>query len=203
MNTTSNNTNQIMRERLTILYCAAIERGDLEVINEILEKAIEDADLAQMIFQTSVELVGLQEQEAAEVILLGLKANRVGDLAQQTMTDQESESKEDYLPPVTVRTVLTNLQEDTDLSVNVRNEAARAQRELKAGDTELPTDLSLRGVEDLLRSVGLNLSESAKNLFRRAAIFISMGRENQQMNLAAARKQSKRKQNNPDRENKK
>lgn len=203
MNTRTNNLNRNERERLAILYCAAFERGDLELINKVLEDAAEDDNLAQMIFQSSLELIGQDEREVADKILFDLEAKHVGQIVQQKVSNELFESSEEIqLPTVTVRSILANLQEDSSINTSVRNEAAKAQQELKAGDVSLPTDLSLRGVENLLRSVGLHLSESAKSLFRRVAIFKSMGLENQEMRLAATRKQrnSKRKQKKNDEE---
>jgi len=197
MNTRINNLNRTQRERLTILYCAAFERGDLELINKVLENAAEDDELAQMIFQTSLELIGQDEREMADKILFDLEAKHVGQIVQQKVSNELFESGEEIqLPPVTVRSVLANLQEDSSINTNVRNEAAKAQQDLKAGDVSLPADLSLHGVENFLRSVGLHLSESAKSLFRRVAIFKSIGLENQEIRLAATRRQHspKRKQ---------
>lgn len=191
--TNPNNLNEKDRERLTILYCAALEDGNFDVTDKILNYAVADSELEKMIFGIEAEM--LEEdggREMLESLLLDLKKTRVKNLAEQSLPSGVLDSDaEDFatLPPLTVRTIFARLQEDATLKAAVRREVADAQRQMRTGDAELPVDLSVRGIEKLLRSVGVGLGEAAQKFFRQAAVLLKMSRETDEIQLAATRKQ--------------
>jgi len=189
--TNPNNLNEKDRERLTILYCAALEDGDFDGTDKILKYAVADSELEKMIFGIEAEM--LEEdggREMLDSLLLDLKETRVKNLAEQSLSSGVLDSDaEDFAPPLTVRTIFARLQEDATLKAAVRREVAAAQRQMRTGDAELPVDLSVRGIEKLLRSVGVGLSEAAQKFFRQAAVLLKMSRETDEIQLAATRKQ--------------
>lgn len=189
--TNTNNLTNNERERLAILYCAALERGDFETVGEILERAGADSELERMILGISEESLNKNEQAEIEAIILNSSKIRVRELAESHISSGVPEFEEEQLslPPLTVRTVLARLQEDVNVKNTIRREVADAQRELRTGDVDLPSDLSFGNVEKMLRSLGLRLSETAQKFVRRTAIFMSMAREENETRLAATRRQ--------------
>lgn len=64
-----NNLTQIERERLIILYIAAVERGEFETVGKILEAAAADAELERMIFASEAEMLDDETRKIAERII--------------------------------------------------------------------------------------------------------------------------------------
>ena len=64
---------RIHRERQTILYICAVERGELETVNAILEEAENDADLWNLLDAANAEMLTDEDRAAAADLLESLK----------------------------------------------------------------------------------------------------------------------------------
>ena len=185
-----NNLTPKDRERLIIQYCAALERGDFEITQTILERAAEDAELEKMIFEIEAELLEDDGQAAIEEMLLDLGKARIRELAERHLPSGVFEADEETaLSAPTVRSIFARMQEDRTLKAWVRREAAEAQSQMKIGDAQLPSNLSIPGIEKLFRAIGIKLSEPAKKFFWQTAVLLQMAREDNEIQLAATRKQ--------------
>lgn len=175
---------QRQREELLCRYDSALERGDFDVMARILQEAESDSLLERMILEfheaSLAEEDATAEQGDAEIVRqLILKCIPSG-LAHQASSDP---------PPLTVSEVIDRLRSEGSLLTSTAQEEGSAIRQLRQSDAPLPKDLSKRSVRQLFEQMGLSLSDRFQKLFREAAIFLSMGREQQSAQMAAARRQ--------------
>lgn len=182
---------QLDREKAAFLYSSALERGDFETVALVLAEAQQDATLERMLLEIN-ELFGRECDDAlaAEAVLSEDSA-----LVEQILRDcvpsglSNADEDEAELPPLTVHTVLAQMQEDPSLKASVRQEAASLKRTLQQSDVPLPGDLSQRGVRYFFSEMGVSAGELLQKMFRQAAIFLAMGREQDMAQLAATRRQ--------------
>lgn len=194
-NAEKEHTTQLEREKAVFLYSAALERGDFETVTLMLEKAQQDAVLEQMILEVN-EVFGFEHDRIlSEEIALSAEAAQVKQILYDAMPSSMHNAEEEAaeLPPLTVLSVLAQMQEDSTLNPQIRQEAARVQKTLRQeADVPLPADLSQRNVRRLLGEIGVSVGEHLQKMFRQAAIFLAMGREQGLAQLAATRRQNER-----------
>lgn len=194
-NAQTNQMSHLDREKVLFLYSSALERGDFETVALMLEEAQEDTQLLQMILEMNEALGREHDEELAAEVALAEDSARVEQILRECVPsgapgpagDGEAE-----LPPLTVRSVLARMQEDSSLGANIRQEAARLQRALRQPDAPLTEDLSQRGVSRLFGELGVSASDLVQKMFRRVALLLTMSREQDMAQLAAARRQQRR-----------
>jgi hypothetical protein len=94
------------------------------------------------------------------------------------------------LPPLTVSDVCAHIQ--TKVAVKGRDtEAGSVMRELRLSDVPLPQELTGRGLRQFFTNLGVAASEKFQEIFRDAAIFLSMSREQGAAHMSAARRQGR------------
>lgn len=181
---------QLEREKKAFLYSSALERGDFETIALMLEEAQRDATLERMILEIN-EVLGRECDEAlATESVLAEDSARIEQILRECVpSGLPGAAEEEELPPLTVHTVLAQMQEDSSLKVSVRQEAASLRQMLHQDDVPLPGDLSRRSVRHFFNELGVTTGELLQKMFRQAAIFLAMGREQDMAQLAATRRQ--------------
>jgi hypothetical protein len=198
-NTEKEQMSQLEREKAVFLYSAALERGDFETVAVMLEEAQHDAALEQMILEVN-EVFGTEhDRSLSEEIVLAADAAQVREILRDCMPSaiQDVEQEAMELPPLTVRGVLAQMQEDSTLNPHIRQEVSRVQQTLRQeADVLLPGDLSQRNVRQFFGEIGVSVGEHLQKMFRQAAIFLSMGREQDMAQLAATRRQRERRTTN-------
>lgn len=186
---------QLDRERVVFLYGAALERGDFETVTLMLAEAEHDQTLEDMILEVNEVFGGEHDLLIEQQTALALDAEKVRQTLRDTMLSATQDTGEESteLPPLTVGSVLAQMQEDSALAPQVRREAARVQQTLRQeADAPLPGDLSPRNVRAFLGELGVSVGDRLQRLFRQAAIFLAMGREQDMAQLAATRRQRER-----------
>lgn len=188
----------IQRERWLYSYFCALERGDFDSVAAVLCEAECDPALERMILEVNEGLI-----DEHTLIVADEEAELVRELIRQHLTSALPEEAEEIeLPPLTVGDVVSRLQNDSDLWQQARREDASTIELLRRSDELLPENLSLRGVRHLFERLRVKATERFEELFREAAIFLSMGREQGIARLAAARRQRQsRKQKNEEEKN--
>jgi hypothetical protein len=190
---------ELAREKAVFQYTAALERGDFETITTLLAEAEGDALLEQMILEVNEVLTEEYAQSQTLPMTLAEDAEQVRQIVDECLTSAISVEEDDlvYLPPLTVSTVFAQMQEDSSLQPQLRREAATIQQAIRSSDVPLPSDLTQRNVRQLFRELGMAVETRLEKVFRQAAIFLSMGREQQMAQLAATRRQRRTKTPNP------
>ena len=178
------------RERVAFLYTMALEYGDLETVQSILDQAERDSVLERILLEVNDSLA-----HENDLVLPGeamfADAARVQQIVRECLPSAEidTEESESQLPALTIRHVLAQMQDDLTLKGQFRQEAAALERGLQVQDIVLPSDLSQRSVHKFFKDLGLSAGERLQRLFRQAAIFLAMGREQHISQLAAARRE--------------
>jgi hypothetical protein len=182
---------QLDREKAAFLYSSALERGDFETVALMLEEAQRDATLERMIIEINEEFGRECDESLVTEAVLAEDAARVEQILRECVPSGSPGAAEDdaELPPLTVHTVLAQMQEDSSLKASVRQEAASLRGTLRQADVPLPGDLSQRGVRHFFSELGVTAGELLQKMFRQAAIFLAMGREQDMAQLAATRRQ--------------
>jgi hypothetical protein len=178
------------RERIAFLYTMALEYGDLETVQSILDQAERDSVLERILLEVNDSLA-----HENDLVLPGeamfADAARVQQIVRECLPSAEIdiEESESQLPALTIRHVLAQMQDDLTLKGQFRQEAAALEGRLQVQDIVLPSDLSQRSVHKFFKDLGLSAGERLQRLFRQAAIFLAMGREQHISQLAAARRE--------------
>jgi hypothetical protein len=190
-NAQTNPLTHLDREKALFLYSSALERGDFETVSLMLEEARNDAQLEQMILELTEELGREYDRELAAEAVLAEDSARVKQILRECVPSGAfgAVSDETELPPLTVRSVLARMQEDSSLGANIRQEAARLQGTLQQTDVPLPENLSQHSISHLFGEMGLTAGSLVQKMFRRIALLLTMSREQDMSQLAAARRQ--------------
>jgi hypothetical protein len=173
------------REKALYLYSSALERGDFETVEAILQQAEIDLALEQMIL------------ELDEVLQSGFANTRQADdavliqrlLQQYLPTALETNDAEVELPPLLISDVLARMKTDSAFNGQLGSEIQIIAKQLPQADIPVPEHLSLQGVRHFLEQLNLSVSVRFQKLFRDTAIFLLMGRKQGMAHLAAARHQ--------------
>lgn len=178
------------RERAAFLYTTALEYGDFETVQSILKQAERDSVLERILLEVNDALAHENDLVLPGEALFA-DAARVQQIVLECLYSAEidTEESESQLPALTIRQVLAQMQDDVTLKRQFRQEAATLQHQLQVQDRVLPSDLSQRSVHTFFKDSGLSIGERLLRLFRQAAIFLAMGREQHISQLAAARRE--------------
>jgi hypothetical protein len=178
------------RERTAFLYTTALEYGDFETVRSILKQAERDSVLERILLEVNDALAHENDLVLPGEVLFA-DAARVQQIVRECLPSAEidTEESESQLPALTVRHVLAQMEDDVTLKTQLRQEAAALQQRREVQDIVIPSDLSQRSVHKFFKDLGLSVGDRLQRLFRQAAIFLAMGREQHISQLAAARRE--------------
>ena len=182
------NRERLAREKALYLYANALERGDFATIETILEQATHDAELEQMIFELHEAYQDEQERvhtDDATLVRELLREHLPSGLA----TPQDASLE---IPPLTVGEVCASLQTKAAIQGVDSREVKVLAEQLRQSDAHLPEELTGRKLRQFFAQMGVLASERFQEIFREAAIFLSMSREQGMARLSAARREPQR-----------
>jgi hypothetical protein len=181
---------QFVREKALHRYVSAFEQGDFDTMDEVLQQAMTDPFLEEMIMEAHEYFQGDEK-----VTLLQKDAEKILDLVVQHLPSGIPDEEEAIsIPPLTMSDVLMSLQEDTTIQGSLRQEAQRIHAKLSSSPPSLPENLGLREVSQLFAHLNIQVSARLQKQFREKAIFLAMGRQRGIAQLAAARRQKTKRQ---------
>lgn len=171
-----------LRDRALHRYIAAMEQGDTEGIAAILEMALDDPELDELISEVNE---AYEEEEG--LTPTARDADLVRDLLQKHFASA-FEDEEVEVAPLEVRQVADRLERDPRVPSTDRG----ANRSLRDVSVALPRRLDRRGMERLKRDLGVEASERFWRRFKDAAIVMEIGRANSLGRLAAREENERR-----------
>lgn len=176
---------QLAREKALYLYISAFERGDSDKMDAVLQQAMYDPLLEEMIMEAheyylAEEKVKLREEDFAKILDLIVRYLPSG------IPDEEEVIA---IPPLTIGDVFDKLQEDRNIQGSMKQEAQQINSKLVQADVPLPENLAMKSVYHLFEQLGVVVSAKLQKLFREKAIFLSMTRQQGIAQLAATRRQ--------------
>jgi hypothetical protein len=181
---------QLAREKALYLYINAFEQGDFDKMEAVLQQAIYDPLLEEMIMEAheyylAEENVKLREEDFAKILDLVVR------YLPSAIPDEEEAI---VIPRLTIGDVFTKLQEDKDVQRSVKQEVRQVNAKIMQPDLPLPENLAKKNVYRLFEQLGVVVSEKLQKLFREKAIFLSMARQQGIAQLAATRRQKTQRQ---------
>jgi len=168
---------EITRMKAVHQYIQALERGDLDAATQVLEAALNDAELDRILAE--VEQAYLQEQGLTP---MAADAQLVHNLVRDHLPSAFAEETPADAP-LTVGEVAARLQADR----RVPSTDDEAHRQLLSSTLPLPTWLSLPAIRKLASNIGVAASDRFWRAFRDTAITMGMGRSHSHAQWAAAR----------------
>lgn len=176
---------QQQRETLLYEYSRALERGDFETLERVLQQAEADPALEPLILE--INHVFIDEDES---VAQSGDADFVRQLTHIHIVSGIVEDDEGMeLPPLTVGQIVGELQREPELWRRMRHEDATTLDRLRHSEEPLPDHLTERGVRLFFERLRVSVSTRFQELFRETAIFLSIGREQGMAKMAATRKQ--------------
>jgi hypothetical protein len=190
---------QLAREKALYLYISAFERGDFDKMEAVLQQAMYDPQLEEMIMEAheyylAEEKVKLREEDFAKILDLVVRY-----LPSGIPYEEEAIA----IPPLTIGDVFGKLQEDKSIQGSIKQEVQQVNAKLAQADVPLPENLAMKSVYRLFEQLGVAVSAKLQKLFREKAIFLSMTRQQGIAQLAATRRQKTQRQRKPRREEEK
>ena len=177
---------QLAREKALYLYANALERGDFATLETILEQAEHDLGLEQMIFELHEAYQDEYEPAHAD------DAATVRELIREHLPSGLATPDEDLeILPLTVSDVCASLQTKAAIQGGSAGEVKALTEQLRQNQTPLPEELTGRKLRQFFAQLGVSASDRFRELFREAAIFLSVSREQDMARLSAARHQSR------------
>ncbi|MFN3650411.1 MAG: hypothetical protein ACK47B_12610 [Armatimonadota bacterium] len=172
----------LRRERLAYRYVRALDRGDLEDVEAVLEAAMDDPLLSHALSE-----IDLAYQDELSLVPAPADVRLVRELLRKHFNSAGSDEAEEELAeePLTVSDVAVRLQHEKRVPAGDRE----ANRRLLGSHLVVPGFLNLEAVRQLARETGVEASERFWRLFRETAIMLGIGRSHQQSQMAAAREQ--------------
>lgn len=176
---------QFAREKALHRYINAFEHGDFDTMEEVLQQAMTDSLLEEMIMEAheyfqDEEKITLQKEDVAKILEL---------VVQHLPSGIPDEEEPIGIPSLTISDVLLGLQEDTTLQSSLRQEVQQVHAKLPSSSPLLPEKLGLKDVSQLFVQLNIPVSARLQKLFREKAIILAMGRQRGIAQLAAARRQ--------------
>ena len=181
---------QFAREKALHRYISAFDRGDFDIMDEVLQQAMIDPLLEEMIMEAHDSL--LEEEKAT---LREEDATKILHLIEQHLPSAIPDEAIS-IPDLTISDVLIGLQEDTTLQLSLRQEAQKIHTKVSSSPPLLPEKLGLAEVSQLFVSLNIQVSAKLQKSFRDKAIILAMGRQRGLAQLAAARRQKTQHQRN-------
>jgi hypothetical protein len=181
---------QLAREKALYLYISAFEHGDSDVMTAVLQQAMSDPLMEEMIMEAheyylAEEKVTLREEDFAKVLNL---------VMQHLPSGLPDEEEAIAIPPLTMADVFDKLQQDRTIQGSIKQEAQQIRSKLSQVNPELPENLAIKNVYRLFEQLGIAVSTKLQKLFREKAIFLAMGRQQGMAQLAATRRQKRQNQ---------
>lgn len=164
-----------LRDRALHRYITALERGDTDGVAAILEMALDDPELDQLISEVNQTF---EEEEA--LIPTANDAELVRDLLHKHFASAFEDEKVETVP-FEVRDVAYRLERDP----RVPSADRKTNRSLRGVNVALPRRLDRRGMERLKKDLHVEASERFWRRFKDAAIAMEIGRANSLGRLAA------------------
>lgn len=177
----SNDRVDIEREKAIAQYILAFDRGDLDALAQILDRAAEDPELDRQIASINGVLhaeAGLPKPEDQAQVVRGLLLRYFPD-----------ESAAPVVKPLTVSEVAFRLQADYTSSRAISEHDREVNRQLLASSISVSLPVNVMSVARLAAQLQLSASEAYWDAFRRTAVLLSMARQRGEIELAAARRQ--------------
>jgi hypothetical protein len=175
----------LAREKALYCYISAFERGDFEEMDRVLQQAMFDPLLDEMIMQAheyyqAEEKIALREEDFAKIRQL---------VMQHLPSGIPDEDEAIDIPPLTVSDVFDKLQEDRTVQGSLKQEVQQIRSTLGQGEMPLPENLAIKNIYRFFEQLGVAMSARLQKLFREKAIFLSMARQQGIAQLAATRRQ--------------
>lgn len=181
---------QLARERALYRYLCAFERADFDTMDVILQEAEQDPVLDRMIQEAHEGYLVEEKIQVQEAV-----REKVQALVLHYLSTGVWEPEEDLgIPPVTLEAVLTQLQRDQTVPAPAQEELVQIGRRLPSTPQPLPETLSVSSITRLFEQLGVRVSRRVQKLFRDKAILLSMGRQQGMAQLAATRRQQRKRQ---------
>jgi hypothetical protein len=174
------------RDQTIDRYLQALDQGDIDTIETILDQAASDPALDRLIHEVNV---ALYVEDGLDAFVTD--AEKVRTLARQHLRSafvDETEVEAIIECPLTVGDVVARLQADRQIALSDQE----ASRTLLGSGVELPDEITTRTISELARCIGVAASEQFWRVFRETAIMLGLGHSNAQAHLAAAREQRRR-----------
>jgi hypothetical protein len=167
-------------------YIQALDQGDIDTIEAILDQAAFDPVLGRLIHEVNAALYVEDELDTFEI-----DAEQVRTLARQHLQNaflNTVEADRVIERPLTVGDVVARLQADRKIALPDHE----ASRMLLGSVEELPDEVTTRTIRELAGRLGVAASEQFWRVFREAAIMLGLSHSHAQAYLAAAREQRRR-----------
>lgn len=174
---------QFGREKALHHYVSAFEHGDLDAMDEVLEQAMTDPFLEEMIIEAheyfhEEEKSTLREKDTTTI--LNLVAQHLPSAIPDEVID---------IPDLTMSDVLISLLENPTLQGTLKQEIQKIHAKIQSSPPLLPEKLGLTEISQLFAHLHIPVSAKLQKLFRDKAIILSMGHQQGVEQLAAARRQ--------------
>ncbi len=171
-----------MRDRALHRYIEAMERGDADGVAAILELAVDDSELDKLISEVNE---AYEEEEG--LTPTARDAELVRDLVHKHFANA-FEDEEAETAPLEVRHVANLLERDPQVPSADRE----TNSSLRGVNVTLPRRLDRRGMEQLKRDLGMEVSERFWRRFKDQAVVMEIGRANSLGRLAAREENERR-----------
>jgi hypothetical protein len=171
------------QEKALYRYIDAFEHGDLDVMDEVLEQAMADPFLEEMIMEAheyfyGEEKLALDKKDAARILDL-ITQYVPSTLSNEVIT----------IPDLTISDVLISLLENSTFQGALKQEIQKIHAEIQSFPLLLPEKLGRAEVSQLFAHLNIPVSAKLQRLFRDKAILLSIGHQQGVERLAAARRQ--------------
>ncbi len=171
-----------LRDRALHRYITALERGDMDGIATILEVAVDDPELDELISE-----VNQAYQEEEGLTPTADDAKLVRNLLQNNFASA-FEDEEAKIAPLEVKEVVARLESDR----RVPSADQEANRSLRDVHIVLPRQLGRQEMEGLKEGLHVEASERFWRRFKDTAIMMEIGRANDPSRLAAREERARR-----------
>lgn len=186
---------QTASEKAFYIYTSALERGNLDIVQTVLAQAEQNPTLEQMILDLNELYAQEADQERAEDKAVQVVQNLAAiHLLSATPFVPRAEASEAEIPPLRISDVLARMQSEAAAQGRSTKEVEVIIWQLRdQPGLALPQVLSKNAISRLFQQLGLSTSPFIQKAFRDKAIEMSMGREQHEAQLAAARRQKQSK----------
>jgi hypothetical protein len=176
---------RIAREKALHRYMDAFERGDFDILSQVLVQAEQDSELEDLIWQVHAAYAAEEELERREHDI-----EQVRQLLRRHLpSGWEMPLSIEDMPPLTVSDVVARMQADEAVHGSIKPELNSFVQRLRRSSEVLPENLGKHGVRDLFARLGVQASKQLQKLFSETALFLTSGRQQGMAQLAATRRQ--------------
>jgi hypothetical protein len=176
---------RLAREKAIITYIEAYERGDFDTMTMILQQAVHDSELGDLIWDVLATYQAEEEDERRESDVILVRQL----LRQHLPSGWETVPEVADIPQLTVSDVVARIQADEAVKGSVKQELNTFIQQLRQSTMPLPANLGIHGIRSLFTQLGLRVSKQLQKVFSETALFLTSGREQGIAHLAATRRQ--------------